>query len=152
AIVTAFTDATHVTLSGTVNETTGSYYRFHKVGFQVTSAGNAYLQNTSTTAFKVQNTLGTALFTADTTNSAIVLGQDATPSAITVRGGAATGTDAAGSNITFDASNGTGTGASGDILFRTGTALIPSPVRYDASASNVSSGTAASLSWSHTIG
>jgi len=45
------------------------YYRFHKTGFQVTNAGNAYVKNTSTTAFQVQNAAGTSVFTVDTSNT-----------------------------------------------------------------------------------
>jgi len=71
------------------------------------------------TAFQVQNSTGANLFTVDTSNNAIVLGNDSTPSALTIRGGAATGDNNAGSNITFDASNGTGNGGSGAFVFRT---------------------------------
>lgn len=77
------------------------------------------VKSSSTTAAQVQAASGADLFTADTSNNTIVLGNDGTPSAVTVRGGAATGTDAIGTDITFDASNGTGAGGSGDIIFRT---------------------------------
>ncbi len=83
--------------------------------------GSATFENytNSTTAFQIQNASGEALLTADTTNTALVLGQDNTPTALTVRGGAAIGTDDNGANITFDASNGTGSGGSGSLIFRT---------------------------------
>lgn len=74
----------------------------------------------STIAFQVQNAGGANLFTVDTSNTAIVLGNDGTPGAFDVRGGAATGTNVPGGNLTFDASNGTGSGGSGDLIFRTG--------------------------------
>jgi hypothetical protein len=78
--------------------------------------------NNSTTAFQVQNSSGTSLFAADTTNSAIVLGGGdgtASLSGLTVRGPAGTGTNIQGVNLTFDASNGTGSAGSGDFVFRT---------------------------------
>jgi hypothetical protein len=85
------------------------------------SSGNDIIQSTtnSTQAFQVQNSAGSSLLTTDTINTAIVLGQDNTPTALTVRGGAASGTDDNGANITFDASNGTGAGGSGSLIFRT---------------------------------
>src|SRR5581483_2723919 len=51
----------------------------------------------------------------------LLLGNDGTPAALTVRGGAATGSSVTGSNITFDASNGTGQANSGDFIFRSAT-------------------------------
>ena len=90
----------------------------------VGSTGAALFENStdSTTAFQIQNHSGNALLTADTTNTAIVLGKDTTPGAITVRGGAASGSNVAGANITFAASNGTGTGGSGSFIFQTAVA------------------------------
>ena len=72
----------------------------------------------STSAFQVQATGGN-VFTVDTTDNALVLGNDGTPSALTVRGGAASGNNLNGSNITLQASNGTGAGGSGSFIFQT---------------------------------
>ncbi|HEY7348107.1 MAG TPA: hypothetical protein VH599_07275 [Ktedonobacterales bacterium] len=103
----------------------------------------------SATAFQVQNAAGAGLFTVDSSNTALVLGNDGTPSALTVRGGAASGTDAAGANLTFDASNGTGSGGSGDIIFRTASGTGPN-VTFDAQSST--NANSSSLSWTDTIG
>ncbi len=73
----------------------------------------------STTAFQIQNASGEALLTADTTNTALVLGQDNTPTDLTVRGGAASGPNVDGGDITFQASNGTGAAGSGSLIFQT---------------------------------
>jgi hypothetical protein len=81
----------------------------------------------STTAFQVQNAAGGALLTVDSTNTAIVIGKDTSPVAVTVRGGAGSGSNIAGGNITFDASNGTGTQNSGDFIFRTAAGSGSSP-------------------------
>jgi len=45
--VSAFTSATNVTLSSSVNEASGTHYRFHHVGFQVTNGGNVGIGTTS---------------------------------------------------------------------------------------------------------
>ena len=74
--VAGFIDSTHITMGTTYTGATDSSsvsYRFHHVGLQVTSAGNTYVRNGSTTAFQIQGATGTALFTADTTNNAISL-------------------------------------------------------------------------------
>lgn len=102
----------------------------------------------STTAFRVQNASSSNLFTVDTTNGTVVLGNDGTPAALTVRGGAASGSNAAGTNITFDASNGTATGGSGDLIFRTATATA-NPITLDAT-SHATASSQSSLTWSHT--
>src|SRR5581483_5840606 len=104
----------------------------------------------STTAFQVQNASSTNIFTVDTTNTAIVLGNDGTPSALTVRGGAATGTNAAGSNLTFAASNGTGTGGSGDLIFQTAAPAISTPTD-DGNDNTGTASSATSLTFSHTV-
>ncbi|HEU4967214.1 MAG TPA: hypothetical protein VFT53_07145, partial [Candidatus Saccharimonadales bacterium] len=104
----------------------------------------------STGAFEVQNSTGSNLLTVDTTNTAIILGNDGTPSAVTVRGGAATGTNATGSNLTFAASNGTGTGGSGDLIFQTAAPSVSTPTDDgNDNTSNASSTT--SLTFSHTV-
>ncbi len=121
-IITAVGSTTSLTLNASVAAITlanAENYRIQNPGFEVTSAGNAYVQNTSTNAFQVQNSAGAALFTADTTNSAIVLGQDTTPTNLTVRGGVASGSNVGGGNITFQASNGTGAAGSGSFIFQT---------------------------------
>jgi hypothetical protein len=88
----------------------------------------------------------------DTVNNALVLGNDGTTSAFTVRGGAANGTDIQGSSITFDASNGTGSAGSGDLIFRTAGSGASGSVTQDAvSAAHNGSGVT-SISWSHTVG
>jgi hypothetical protein len=106
----------------------------------------------STTAFQVQNAGGSALLTADTTNTAIVLGKDASPVALTVRGGAASGSNVAGANITFDASNGTGNQNSGDLIFRTG-AGVSAALTNDSSGNNnnACSASTTSCTWSYTV-
>lgn len=103
----------------------------------------------STTAFQVQNASGSNLLTVDSSNTAIVLGNDGTPAALTVRGGAATGGNVAGANLTVDASNGTGSGGSGDIIFRTAPGVATSQVSQDAT-SNASASSQSSLTWTHT--
>ncbi|HVU59976.1 MAG TPA: hypothetical protein VHC98_04020 [Candidatus Saccharimonadales bacterium] len=137
------TNATSISLG-----TTGS-------NIQTTINGTALVKPTtghdSTTAFQVQNASGSNLLTVDSSNTAIVLGNDGTPTALTVRGGAATGTDTAGANLTFDASNGTGSGGSGDIIFRTAQAGGPT-VGFDQAASGSDgSGASATFSWSQTV-
>lgn len=74
--VATFTDATHITLdtSGTVSS---QNYRIHVGGFQVTSAGNAYVQSTGTAAFQVQAADGTLAFSVDTTNARVYVGPTA---------------------------------------------------------------------------
>ncbi len=107
----------------------------------------------STTALQVQNASAANLLTVDTTNTAIVLGNDTTPAALTVRGGAASGSNVAGATITVDASNGTGTGGSGALIFRT--AAVASggsiPVLDVASAAQHATTTAPFPSWNHTV-
>lgn len=108
----------------------------------------------STSAFQVKGT-STNVLTVDTSNNAMVLGNDTTgsiPPAITVRGGTTTGSNLTGGNITFDASNGTGAAGSGDFIFRT--AAGSGTVTQDAvSKSNNagSTGFTTPMSWSHTV-
>lgn len=75
--------------------------------------------NNSTAAFQIENNAGTSLLTADTQNNALIVGNDGTPSVVTIRGGAANGTNAAGANLVFQGSNGTGSANGGDIQFQT---------------------------------
>ncbi len=105
----------------TVGNTGGGLLTFQGSGVTQYLGSVDLVQSTtdSPTAFQIQDSAGNSLLTADTTNNAIVFGQDDTPTDLTVRGGAATGTNASGANITFDASNGTGAGGSGSFIFRT---------------------------------
>jgi hypothetical protein len=105
----------------------------------------------STTAFQVQSASAANVFIVDTSNTAVVLGNDGTPSALTVRGGAASGSNVAGANLTFDASNGTGVGGSGDFVFRTAPAASTVVTLDSAEAKDDGlGGFVSSLSWSHT--
>jgi hypothetical protein len=105
----------------------------------------------STAAFQVQNSSGANLFTTDTTNGNLVLGNDGTTSALTVRGGVAAGNNVQGSNITLAASNGTGGGGSGDLIFQTAAPSGSSVVMLDATeAANTGFVTNTSLTWAHT--
>ena len=139
-----------------INKTgaSGNILELQKSGSDVATIGNSgafTLQNAtdSTAAFQIKNqATGANLFTVDTTNTAIALGNDGTPTALKVRGGAASGSSVAGSDLTFDASNGTGQANSGDIVFRT--AKGSSQVTFDASASGSTTG-ATSLTISHTV-
>jgi hypothetical protein len=117
-------DVTDATGSTALYVDGGSHY----VGVNTSNTGgyNFVVQGTSafggtntTAALKVTNASAQALFTADTTNNALVLGNDGAPANLTVRGGAASGNNVGGGNITFDASNGTGAGGSGSFNFRT---------------------------------
>jgi len=77
--IATVSSATALTLSTAVTEANASAYRIHHIGFQVTNTGNAYVQNTSTTAFSVQNAVGTPLLNADTSaNSVTVKGGSST--------------------------------------------------------------------------
>ena len=104
----------------TIGNTQGGQLTFQGGGVTQVINDTDLIQSTtdSTAAFEVQNSTSANLLTADTQNTAIVLGKDSSPTELTVRGGAATGTNANGGDITFDASN--GTGAAGRALsFRT---------------------------------
>ncbi|HWT40446.1 MAG TPA: right-handed parallel beta-helix repeat-containing protein [Dongiaceae bacterium] len=72
--ITGYTDSTHVTGSSTTITEAGQFFRTHRVGFQVTNTGTAYVQAASTTAFSVQNTAGSSIFSTDTTNNRVVVG------------------------------------------------------------------------------
>ncbi len=79
-------------------------------------------------------------------------GELGTPTAFTVRGAQAAGSDITGADITFDASNGTGGQGSGVFAFRT--APSGGHSTFDAvstSAFVLSSGTATTTIWSHTV-
>lgn len=107
----------------------------------------------STTAFQVQNTTGGNLFTVDTANGSLVLGNDGTPSPLTIRGGTASASNTAGANLTFDASNGTGTGGSGDFVFRTAAASGANPITLDnAQSASFGGNTNTTVTWTHVPG
>ncbi len=62
-----------------VTDSTPVAYRMHYPGFQVSSNGDTWVQKTSATAFRVQDSLGaSSIFTADTTNSRIIIGSTTT--------------------------------------------------------------------------
>jgi hypothetical protein len=120
----------------------------------INNNGNATFQNAtnSTTAFRVQNASSAPLFTVDTTNTAIVLGKDTSPTALTVRGGVASGSNVGGANLTFDASNGTGNQNSGDLIFRTA-AGNGAGITNDSSGNNnnACSASTTSCTWSYSV-
>jgi fibronectin-binding autotransporter adhesin len=74
-IATVPTSSSLTLVSGSYTETTQKY-RIHHVGFQVTSAGAAYVQQTSSAAFAVKNAAGTSLLVADTSAGAVTLAGD----------------------------------------------------------------------------
>jgi hypothetical protein len=85
--VSGYTDATHITMGTVFTGTTGSMnFRFHRAGFQVTSAGNAYVQNNSTTAFQVQNASGVSVLGVDTSGGQAILGQSGTAGKMLIYG------------------------------------------------------------------
>jgi hypothetical protein len=102
--------------------------------------------NDSANAFQIQNSSGANLLTADTINGNIILGNDVTPEALTVRGGAAAGNNSVGGAITFDASNGTGAAGSGDFIFRTAGANNAITLDNKARADNGGAGATATVS------
>jgi hypothetical protein len=103
----------------------------------------------SASVFQVQNAASSNLFTLDTSNSTIIMGNDGTPTALTMRGGAAVGTNAPGANITFDAANGTGAGGSGDLIFRTGSGAS-SRITLDNATTATDNGFTTFVTWNHT--
>jgi len=137
----------------TIGSTAGGVTTFQGNGISdaITGAGtnpSDVIQSTtnSTDAFQVQNSSGAGIFTVDTSNSAVVLGQDGTSNSTTVRGGAATGSNANGGNITFEASNGTGSAGSGSFVFQTAKPAAGG-IAKDNSASEVGSGSTSTLSF-----
>lgn len=118
-------------------------------GLSVTGAVTVKDNANSTAAFQIQNASSNNLFTADTTNNAIILGNDGAPSALTVRGGAASGSNVFGTNLTFDASNGTGASGSGDFVFRT--AAGTGGITQDATSKSNNSSLVTTLTWNHTV-
>ncbi|HXH26953.1 MAG TPA: hypothetical protein VNG90_03580 [Candidatus Acidoferrum sp.] len=117
-----------------------------------TFAGAKTVKVGSTSAFVVQNASAVNVLTVDTNTPAIIVGNDGTPSALTIRGGAATGTNVTGSNLTVAASNGTGTGGSGDLIFQTAAPSVATITDDGNDSTGSSSGTAVnSITFSHTI-
>jgi fibronectin-binding autotransporter adhesin len=112
------------------------------------------VQGTGTThPFAVASSSGSTLFQILATGDAVLgAGEGGTPTAVTLRGPAASGSNISGANLTIDASNGTGTGSSGDIIFRTASQGTYGPVSLDATSTFATSSTSASsFSWTHTI-
>ncbi len=68
--ITAINGNTSLTVS-TSQTVSSQHYRVHNTGFQVSNTGDAYVADTSTTAFQIQNASATSLLVADTTNSTI---------------------------------------------------------------------------------
>jgi hypothetical protein len=89
--ITGFTNATHLTasVSQTVgNVTTPHMYRIHNPAFYVSSTGNVASRTStnSTTAFQIQNAVGSSIFTVDTTNTTITLGSASSTPVILILG------------------------------------------------------------------
>lgn len=158
AVMQAINIGTNGTTSSTNNVTIGSTaagtitLQGSGISESITSGSNTIKTTTnSAAAFQVQNTSGNNLFTVDTTNTAIVFGNDGTPSAMTIRGGAASGASLQGSNLTFAASNGTGAGGSGDLIFQTAAPASNTVITLDNSQSpNFAGSTNTTVSWNHT--
>ncbi len=75
--VSAFTDATHITMGTTYAGTTDAApvaYRFHRPGFQVTNLGEALIQTTSTTAFAVSSLSGNAVMSVNSSAMRVQIG------------------------------------------------------------------------------
>lgn len=102
--VTGFTDATHVTMGTTYTGTTDAspvYYRFHKVGLQVTSTGKIgvgvvnptadfQVKSSSSAAFDIQNGSGASLFSVNASTPSVTIAADTTVAAgksVTIIGG-----------------------------------------------------------------
>lgn len=118
----------------------------------VLQASAAVVKGDSATTLRVQAGSGMDLLAVDTVNKAIVLGQDGTPTPITVRGGAAVGIDAPGADMTFDASNGTGSGGSGAFIFRTASGA-GTAITMDSTSTTIDPSSAqGAITWSHTTG
>jgi hypothetical protein len=89
-IISSYTSATVVNITPSPSAAVSvQNFRVQKTGFQVTSSGNAYVQNTSTTAFQIQNAVGTSnLLVADTVNNHIGIGIAPTTYALEVHNAA----------------------------------------------------------------
>lgn len=73
-IITAVTDATHLTLN-TSQTVASTSWRIQKIGFQVTSSGGVYIQTSETNAFKVNTDNGVTFFGVDTGAGRVTIGQ-----------------------------------------------------------------------------
>jgi hypothetical protein len=127
----------------------------HK-NLNIDSNGAAVFSNktNSTAGFQVQNATAQNVFTIDTTNNQIILGNDGTASTVSVagiRGGNVSGNNQSGKNLVISAGNGTGTGGSGDIIFNTASGVSNPLVTLD-STTGAEGNTTTGVSWSHTIG
>jgi|GEM_PF-1542423 len=102
SIISAVTSSTAITLAAAVNEATGSYYRIHVIGLQVTSSGNTYVQNNSTTGFQVENNYGSAILGVNTSTPAVQVTGSLTASTGTFSDGALIQDTGAGTDLTVD--------------------------------------------------
>lgn len=146
--VSAFTDATHIIMGAAFAGTTDASpvaYRFHRVGLQVASSGNVGIGTTnptktldilgdakataavnSTTTFQIQDSTGTALLVADTTNMKVtvqnlVVTADLTVNGHIVSGGSAPTIAAGTAACTTPTVSIAGTDTAGIITVTTGT-------------------------------
>jgi hypothetical protein len=91
AIISSVTSTTAITLKTALptGEASGSFYRIHSIGLQVTSSGNVYVQNTSTTGFQIQNSASTPsqIFGVDTSGNNVMIGQANTAAQLVVYDG-----------------------------------------------------------------
>jgi N-acetylneuraminic acid mutarotase len=73
AIINSVDSSTSITasVSQTVSSTPGLSYRIHTPGFNVTNSGNAYIQNSNTSAFSVLDSSGVNALNVDTVNGNI---------------------------------------------------------------------------------
>jgi hypothetical protein len=71
SLISAVTSTTAITLASSVDEPSGSFYRIHVLGLQVTSSGTTYVQNTATNAFQVLNAAAATVLNVDSSNSIV---------------------------------------------------------------------------------
>jgi hypothetical protein len=117
-------------------------------GTYLLNLGGALVHGTAT-GVGIGTTIPNASLHVSGSTAIFGLGEGGTPSAVTIRGPAASGINIPGANMTFDASLGTGTGGSGNIIFRTAPSDILTAISFD--AASIASGSAGTLlSWSHT--
>ncbi|MBX4199398.1 hypothetical protein KW789_00680, partial [Candidatus Saccharibacteria bacterium] len=113
--ITGFTDATHLTLSGSASNGSQAY-TIHNPAFYVSSTGTAALRTStnSTTAFQIQDASNSSLFTADTTNGKVGIGLTPSSSGATLQ---VSGRVDATTGFATNGTNGTGlTCAAGEIV------------------------------------
>jgi len=110
ATITAFTSSTALTASLSKCVAAGTAFTIVYGGFNVNPAGTTYLQPTtdSTSAFQIQNSAGTALFTADTTNMKVTIQSLVVNVSLTVNGHVITGNSSGSTTAAVNANAGTG--------------------------------------------